>query len=767
MEKYFSWAAKILLFGTALTPLIITPSLFLFPFVFGKVIFFRVLVELALVFGVVVLVLRFWRLPRQTLRSIVLFLKSPLTISILGFFVVAAISAILAASPFRAFFGDIERGEGFLGLLHFVLFFVLVAAVFEKRDWLLFFGGLIGVGAVTSVFAWLQYFGVNHLPFSMAATSQPGSFAGNPAFLSSFLILLIGAAAILFQRLPGRIWRIVLVLFSLFFTATVLITSIRGAVLGLVAGAFVLFLYFIVQKGSRPLLGKISVRVFALTLLVFLIAFTFAFWFTRTAQFWQSVPGLARFAKASFDIPSVQTRLIALGISWEAFKEKPVFGWGPEHFSVAYNKYYNPRNSFYAEDWFDRAHNKPAEVLVMHGVLGLVFYLAIFAISFYLVRRNPFLMAALAAYFVQNLFLFDNPASYLVIFGVWGYFASFFHPVRGKTPEVSAAPLARASNGVKWSSIFIAVAVGVGVCFSLYTYQYVPVKQAVILRKAVETKVGEKMLAASDNFFKPYNYLQPSLRGQLEELLYRNNLFTNPQFRALSLKALDFLEEAAEKDGFEPRQYVRLTEAYNELARSDSKFFEKSERFAKKAVALSPTRQGLLHHLSFVLAGLDRFEEAIAVNRKALALDPRVYKSHYQLGIALALAADAPENKKLPKGLVYKEETLKEFDTAWTLAKGDDYILFLDSDLKNLEIIYSRWKEYAKATEVLEVALRAYPAKKDFYTDLISLYRTLRDADGIIKTAEKLKIVRSELADDLDIIIDLARKQKWEILDTL
>jgi len=93
--------------------------------------------------------------------------------------------------------------------------------------------------------------------------------------------------------------------------------------------------------------------------------------------------------------------------------------------------------------------------------------------------------------------------------------------------------------------------------------------------------------------------------------------------------------------------------------------------------------------------------------------------------------------------------------------------LFLDSDLKNLEIIYSRWKEYAKAIEVLEVALRVYPAKKDFYTDLISLYRTLRDADGIIKTAEKLKTVRLELADDLDIIIDLARKQKWNILDTL
>ena len=61
LEKYFSWAAKTLLFGTVLTPLIVTPSLFLFPFVFGKVIFFRVLVELALVFGVVVLVLRFCR----------------------------------------------------------------------------------------------------------------------------------------------------------------------------------------------------------------------------------------------------------------------------------------------------------------------------------------------------------------------------------------------------------------------------------------------------------------------------------------------------------------------------------------------------------------------------------------------------------------------------------------------------------------------------------------------------------------------------------
>jgi tetratricopeptide (TPR) repeat protein len=210
-----------------------------------------------------------------------------------------------------------------------------------------------------------------------------------------------------------------------------------------------------------------------------------------------------------------------------------------------------------------------------------------------------------------------------------------------------------------------------------------------------------------------------------------------------------------------------LVEAYNELAKADPAFFEKSERFAREAVKLSPRRQGLLYTLAFTLAGQDKFDEAIRTNREALALDPRLYKSHYHLGLILGLASDAKGNKGTPQGIAYREEAEREFKTMLDLAAENDFQFFSEVDFNNMEIIYSRWKDYASATKVIELGLERFPSKKQWYVDGISFYREMKDADGIIRLAERLQTVSPELKDSLDVIIDLARKRNWTILNSL
>ena len=54
------------------------------------------------------------------------------------------------------------------------------------------------------------------------------------------------------------------------------------------------------------------------------------FWLTRDALVWQKIPGLNRLAQTKIlDVndPSTQFRLITWKLSWNAFKEKPIFGW--------------------------------------------------------------------------------------------------------------------------------------------------------------------------------------------------------------------------------------------------------------------------------------------------------------------------------------------------------------------------------------------------------------------------------------------------------
>ena len=83
-EKVLSWFIKILLFLTVLTPFVVTPAWYLFPYVFGKTIFYRVVIEVALVLGAVLFALRAWHSrsdqTNRTDRTNWSYFKSPLLI---------------------------------------------------------------------------------------------------------------------------------------------------------------------------------------------------------------------------------------------------------------------------------------------------------------------------------------------------------------------------------------------------------------------------------------------------------------------------------------------------------------------------------------------------------------------------------------------------------------------------------------------------------------------------------------------------------------
>lgn len=760
--RILSISAKALLFLTLLTPFIVSNALYLFPFVFGKMLFYRSAVQAALAVGMALCALLLFREPERVTSHLKSFFSSKLVLALLGFFAAGAVSTVLAPDSYQAFWGDVERGEGYLGLLHYLALFALAWALFSEREWRLFFGVMAGSGIIMALFAWLQYLEVGNLPFGLMPSSQPGSFTGNPAFLSSYLILLLGGIAILWQTASG-LFKKALALAATIFIATIFLTAIRGAVVGLAAGAFVWGALLALRGTSREM------RRWGAGALAALVLLGLVFFFTRESAAWQAVPGLNRLARARLDAPSVATRLIGLRVSWEALKERPLFGWGPENYNVAYNAHYDPSYAHYAEDWFDRAHNKIAEAAVVYGGIGLAFYLGVFAFAFWEARGNPPLAGALAAYFVQNLFLFDNIISYIPFFAILAYLAAS----RGVAGEWSIGR--SALRGLKIGSVVLAAALAVGFAYYAYAYTYVPIRQALLYRGAVSSRVGERILKASDEFLHPYNYLQPSLRAQFSEMLYNNGLLKSLAFKPLADKALAALEETAERER-EPRQYVRLVESYTELAKLDGSLFERIEGYARKALAFSPRRQGLMYHLAFTLAGRDRYEEAIAINREALALEPRAYKSHYQLGLVLSLAADAAKYSGTPQGEAYRTEAKKELAQAWELAGQNDFMAFLEHDFRNFIVIYSRFKDYRKAAEVLEAMLvcseqnrsrPCFPNNQQVYVDLMSMYRTLRDADGFVRTAERMKERFPALADQLDVLIDLGRKKNWTIIDSL
>ncbi len=758
--KYLNLSIKYLLWATALMPLVVM-RVFSFPFNFGRVFFFRVMVEIAAILFLIHLAAG-WRNGMNFffISRIKKLFRNPLFLAMVLFFFSIALSAIFAENPFHAFFGNIERGEGFLGILHYFIFLLLTALVFEKKDWMTFFRISVVVGFLPILYAWFQYWGVvksfsfTLTPITVLSDStRPGSFFDNPAFLASYLVLLpalVGAAFAGSRR--GSLWRWVSGVLLVVSIPTIFLADVRGPILGLFVGAL-FFLVVYAFLGDAPRMRRASGFILCAVILLGGV-----FWFTREASFWKKVPvpGLRRLTELNLRDSSVQTRLIALQVSFEAFKERPLLGWGPENYNVAYNKYYNPDYATYEEAWFDRAHNKIAELAVIQGSLGVLAYLSMLAGIFYLVftkRKNfdfssrvngenkesrnegsggllaAFLSSALTAYLFQNLFLFDTPVSYLLFFVIVGFLLTLSFGENGhekgkeqpKGGEIRSLGAYAAKAGAAVGAIVL--------LYGLYSYNYIPFRQSKAYRRAADTEVGKNIVDASNKFLNPYNFLQPTLRFRFLQLVAESNVWKRPEFKPLVEGAIGAMEEVIAKEPeYEPRNFILLAEAYNELAKSDDEkrmeFFRQSEDYLQKALELSPKRQDIYYLLAFSLAGQGRFDESIETVRKAVALSPDVAKARYNLGLELALA-----------GREYWPEAEKELALARELSTR--YRSFFPTDVANIAVVY----EKMLATYILE-----------------------RDKAGVLRVAESFRKLSPEYEEDMNTIIGLAERGEWDLL---
>ena len=129
---------------------------------------------------------------------------------------------------------------------------------------------------------------------------------------------------------------------------------------------------------------------------------------------------------------SINDRVVASIAGYNAFAERPIFGWGPENFLIAWGKHAEAPSPYYR--YFDRAHNRIIEEMAAKGVIGIAAYLLIWAAmaraAILLARRSEgyqqiavgIIGAAFAAYFVHNLFLFDMAVT-LMYFSIFAALA--------------------------------------------------------------------------------------------------------------------------------------------------------------------------------------------------------------------------------------------------------------------------------------------------------------------------------------------------------
>lgn len=715
---------KICLWALAFVPLIVIDAVF-FPYISGKSLLIRLAITLtSIIFLTHFSFNRFFRL--EIYSKIQNIKKNPLVLSLLAFITLVIISTIFAFNQYRAFYGDIERGEGLIGLLFFFGFFIFSYLLFEKKDWEWFF-------RLSLITAFILV--AKELVDFSHGMQRPGSFTGNPTFLAGYLLFSLSASWIVFKG-KDLFFKYFAVVVGLMSIAGIFVAETRGTILGLFAGIIAIIIYSGVMGKGILVYKKINLQKLSLILIGVLIIFSGIFYTTRQNDVWQKVPGLNRLAQigASNDT-TLNTRRIALGVSLKAISpannglEKFLVGWGLENYSIAYNKYYNPLHYKLEHEWFDRSHNKIMDVLVMNGVFGLVAYLAIwFSFIWIIFRKKGFsneMMAVLffgTAYLVHILVVFDQISTYIPFFGTLAYLVfssnienSDEHNKKQKAQEVSI-------NSTK--DIISYLILGAGTLFALWVLifiTFVPFVQMSNYIGMISTGNPVTIAENIDSVLTPYTYVQENIRNHFLGIILSN--YQEPSVAKLLDKSITAMEDLMQREPYNARYYLTLGQAYeikSKLQNNNPEYFKKGEETFKKAMALAGMRPDVNYALAFSFLSQGRSQESIDLFRKVFSYDNQVPESNFYLGEALAFSGE----KNYKEALVYLE---------FGLSHG----MGVSSKSKTLINVYESMFKY-------------------FYTN--------RDKDNFLIVAKQLQILVPEQKGELEGIIDFVNQGKWQYI---
>ena len=441
-DKALLWMIRAGLVLILLTPFIVTPQT-VFPFVVGKALYSRALIEIVFVAWVLLALFQpAYRPPRS--RLLVLLGAA------LG---VAVLSACLGVSVQRSFWSSYERMQGVVDQAHwFVLAVVLASVVRTDRDWRALLILNLAAGTMTALLTVVQY----HAQLQAYGADAPRAMStfGNSIFLAAYLqvnvTIALGflarsfipagpgtmappavahggrrprrgkkrsspesrrrqrrlaapretprrsveAAAFDTAREAGRGSSPVRWLGRGSWTAAALIgvwaftlTASRGPFLGLVAGlGFLAVVYSFLGRARTARLVAIGSASLAGIAVIFLFVSFLSPAASSLLDGSISNPLVERLADFDSIRLSLRNRLWAWQTAARGFLEHPVLGWGPENYIAVLGRHGAELAA--EEPAHDHAHSKLFEELATKGLFGLLSYLAVWAFAFHVLVRS-------------------------------------------------------------------------------------------------------------------------------------------------------------------------------------------------------------------------------------------------------------------------------------------------------------------------------------------------------------------------------------------
>ena len=655
-EKILRNTIYVLIVGAFVSCLFIFKS-WIFPYITSKSIPFRIIVEL-MSLAYLILALKF---PKYRPK------KSWILYSLLIFTGIAIITSVFGINPKLSFTGDLERMWGINMWLHLVLFFVVVSSFLKtKKEWFAFLNiGLIFASSI-AIYGYLQRWGVEGL-FQTGIT-RIQSVLGNSAYVAGILLLSSILSFYLLIKTRGFWWKTLFITHIFIQLPAMFMAEIRGAQVAFFFVLFVISLVYIFRSRNK----KIKYGIIGFLLLLILI-FTLAFQ-NQEAEWVKNNSILHRLTSISLSSGTVRTRLISWEAGLNAFKERPVMGFGMENYYYAFDKYFQADyyNIAASETWFDRAHNMVMENLVAHGIFGILAYLSIFIISLIYLYKiykkdsaeglnqgsraesrdrsgekenwlfSLFFGSLVIAYFIQNVFVFDSLAVTMFFFFLLAYIN---HQVTDDLEKevIYEKQLPKIVNGVV---ISLGVIIGFYLVFGMnMTHAKVAQQNYVVQKSFYQDQNLTKTYAEMKKLFDIDNYLNRDSATMLTDTLTKvsSEIKTQEQAQVI-FQMIDSLiekykiyEEINDQDAYLEINLARLYMLKANFLQRDSEGFqeilEKANDVIERSIELSPERLHNYYFSSRIKTALGDPQGALDDLKKALEYNPEyadtyLYLSH-------------------------------------------------------------------------------------------------------------------------------------------
>ena len=470
--------------------------------------------------------------------------------------------------------------------------------------------------------------------------------------------------------------------------------------------------------------------------------------FLKDTSFVRSNPTLARLTSLSLKERTITSRFTIWSMGWEGFKEHPLLGWGPDNYNIVFSKYFKPE-LWRQEPWFDRSHNIVFDWLINAGILGVVGYFGMIGIAISVLWRNflrqnlsventLLLSTLLIVYVFQNLFVFDQIATYIGLFAVFAYVNSFSADERkgaaaSKDNGSGGQKNLKPNNSVSAAPVFLLIPLAL----LAYSVNIRPLLVNLNLLDAL-TIQGQNIPLAFEKLTKALSYNTLGKEEVKEQLIkFSLSAGASPElsvdFRDKILRrAIEEAQKGVVENPLDPRANLFLGTIYQKVGLSDQAI-----AVFNKAIELSPKKQQIYFELADIYLQNGDYSKATEVLEKSFNLDRGYNQAGLNLAATYILAGRQNDADKILLELFGAVEVPNQILTS----------------------VYSRIKDYDRLIGVWRAFVKDSPDNLEYRKSLSGAYLLADDNQSAIQALEEAAQVIPEFRSEAESLIKQIKSQ--------